>query len=155
MNLATFERAKLADFCFREARHTGSLDTMKAIAYVLRNRLKAGWGDGTWLRLMESAAVHAGNDYHNGVEFDASDRLLQMLVRDIDDIAMGISQDDVRRVVEGTAAPEGTGSAANPRPALYYQFVDLPPREWFVTNIVREQASHPRVAQVGPLMLYR
>lgn len=155
MNLDTFQRAKLADFCYREARYTGSLDAMKAIAYVLRNRLKAGWGDGTWLRLIESAHVHAGNDYHNGVEFDASDRLLQMLVRDIDDIAMGIGNDDTRRVVEGTVAPEGTGSAAKPAPALYYQFVDLPARDWFVTNIVREPASHPRVAQVGPLMLFR
>jgi hypothetical protein len=155
VNLDTLQRAHLVDFCYAEARHTGSLDCMKAVAYVLRNRRAAGWGDGSWQRLMNAAATTAGNDYHNGVEADLNDRLLQMLARDIDDIYLGTSNDDVRRVVEGTLAPEGTGSPGKPAPAMYYQFIDLPVRTWFVDNIVRDHENHPRIGQVGMMALFR
>jgi hypothetical protein len=49
MNLATFERAQIAGWAYRRARHTGSVDCMKSLCYVIRNRVMAGWGDGTWL----------------------------------------------------------------------------------------------------------
>lgn len=170
MNLDTLQRAHLVDFCYAEARHTGSLDCMKAVAYVLRNRLRLGWGDGTWQRLINSAPAHAGNDgtmegmrskpglsiANAGlIEPDLNDRLLQMLARDIDDLYLGTSMDDIRRVVEGTVAPEGSGSAAKPAPALYYQFIDLPVRAWFVDNIVRDHQNHPRIGQVGSMALFR
>ena len=170
MNLDTLQRAHLVDFCYTEARHTGSLDCMKAVAYVLRNRLRLGWGDGSWQRLINAAPTTAGNDSRFegirsspglaisncvGVEPDLNDRLLQMLARDIDDIYLGTSNDDVRRVVEGTVAPEGTGSPAKPAPALYYQFIDLPVRTWFVDTIVRDHENHPRIGQVGMMALFR
>jgi hypothetical protein len=170
MNLDTLQRAHLVDFCYAEARHTGSLDCMKAVAYVLRNRRAAGWGDGSWQRLINAAATTAGNDgsiegirsapglaisNHIGLEPDLNDRLLQMLARDIDDIYLGTSNDDVRRVVEGTVAPEGSGSPGKPAPAMYYQFIALPVRTWFVDNIVRDHENHPRIGQVGMMALFR
>jgi hypothetical protein len=71
---------------------------------------------------------------------DPNDRLLQLIVRDIDDIHMGLSQDDTKRVVQD---------------ALYFQFIDQPPRAWFVENIVRNAENHPRIAQVGPIAFFR
>lgn len=139
MNLANLERAQLVAFAYREARHTGSLDCMKAICYVLRNRLKAGWGNGTWLSLMESADQVAGNLKGNPCAMDAADRLLQFLARDIDDIYLGTSDDDTKRVVQQ---------------ALYYQFITLQPNEWFVENIVRDPQHHPRIGHVGPIALF-
>ncbi len=148
MNLSTFERAQLAGFAYKAARQTGSLDCMKAICYVLRNRLKAGWGERSWLYLIEHAESVDGNQFFeftqklDGKEnlFDPQARLLQLLVRDVDDIYMGTSEDDTKAVVQD---------------ALYYQFIDQPPNPWFVEHIVRDAENHPRVAQVGPIALFR
>jgi hypothetical protein len=140
VNLATFERAEIAAWAYRRARHTGSLDCMKALCYVLRNRAMAGWGGGTWLSLLRGQEEIDGNELGISTECDPQDRLLQMLVHDIDDIHMGISSDDTKRVVQD---------------ALYFQFIDQIPRSWFVDKIVRQPEAHPRIAQVGPIALFR
>ena len=140
MNIATFERGFLAAFAYREARSTGSLDCMKAICYAIRNRMKAGWGDGPWLSVMESHPEVEGNIVDGWAELNPQDRLLQLIVRDVDDIYMGVSDDDTRTVVQD---------------ALYWQFVDRPARPWFVEHIVRDPHNHPRVAQVGPIAFFK
>ena len=139
MNVSTFERAQVARFAYEEARSTGSLDCMRAICYVLRNRLKNGWGDGTWLWLMENHVKVQGNIADGWASIDPQDRLLQLIIRDIDDIYMGQSEDDTKTVVQD---------------ALYWQFIDRPAHPWFVEHIVRDPANHPRVAQVGPIALF-
>lgn len=142
MNIATFERAQLARFAYLKARHTGSLDCMRAICYVIRNRVKAGWGNGTWLDLIENDWKVEGNKFgaESEVELDANDRLLQLLVRDVDDIYMGMSQDDTRKVVDN---------------ALYFMFIDRPATTWFRDKIVRDSQNHQRIAQVGTIALFR
>lgn len=148
MNLSTFERAQVAAFAFREASHTGSLDCMKAVCYVLRNRIKAGWGDGSWLNILASHPHVAGNEPAEPREMKPSDRLLQLLVRDIDDIYLQQEYDDnLRRVVCGDDPPKTA--------ALYYAFVNRPIRPWFAENIVRMNQDHPHSGNVGPIMLYR
>ena len=139
MNISTFERAQVARFAYEEARSTGSLDCMRAICYVLRNRLKNGWGDGTWLWLMENHVHVQGNIVDGWASLDPQDRLLQLIIRDIDDTYMGQSDDDTKIVVDD---------------ALYWQFIDRPPHPWFIEHIVRDPANHPRVAQVGPIALF-
>lgn len=113
---------------------------MKAICYVLRNRLRAGWGDGTWLDLINHAASVSGNVESAGAIVDPADRLLQMMVRDIDDIYLGSSGDDTKSVVQD---------------ALYFQFIDKPPLAWFVDSIVKDPERHPRIGQVGPIALFK
>lgn len=151
MNFAAFERAQLAAFAYSEARGTGSLDCMKAVCYVLRNRVKAGWGDGTWLAVIEGARLVAGNVEIPGDEqlpIASGDRLLQLLLRDVDDIYLGGGghgiDDDVARVVQGESKVG----------ALYYSFVEREPNPWFVTHIVHEPENHPRIGQVGTMMLF-
>lgn len=140
MNFQTFERAQVAAFAYHQARRTGSLDCMRAICYVLRNRMKAGWGEGTWLSVMATHSHVEGNERIDQVQLQPQDRLLQLLVRDVDDIYLGSSEDDTKIVVKD---------------ALYYQFIDLPVRMWFVENIVRRPEDHPRIAQVGPIAFYK
>lgn len=140
MNISTFERAQIARFAYEEARSTGSLDCIRAICYVLRNRLKCGWGDGTWLSLLEGHCQVEGNIADGWASLDPQDRLLQLIVRDIDDIYMGQSEDDTKTVVQD---------------ALYWQFIDRPARPWFTDHIVRDPENHPRVAQVGPIALFK
>ncbi len=155
MNFATFERGQVAAFAFREAHHTGSYDAMRAICYVLRNRVKAGWGDGTWISVLENAHQVAAT--HINFEMLASghaeglsqNRLLQMIVRDVDDIYLGQERwdDNVRRVVCGE----------DPRSksvALFYSFIDRQPRPWFVENVIRS-SDHAHIGNIGALLLYR
>ena len=140
MNLATFERAQVAAFAYQQARHTGSLDCMKAICHVLRNRVRAGWGDGTWTTIINLHSEVEGNLQTGKTPIDPNDRLLHLLVRDIDDIYLGMGQDETKIVVQD---------------ALYFQFIDQPVRVWFVDHIVQDQENHPRVAHVGPLALFK
>jgi hypothetical protein len=195
MNFAAFERAQAAAFAYREGRHTGSLACLRAILFILRNRVKSGWGGGSWLAAMASdymvsasfvpfvfgqvgTVVNWGpKDFLNetrsddesgygtskpGPEepvlvsnFKSDDRLLQMIVREVDDIYLGQEpwDDAVRQVVCG----EGAASFKKDwNPVLYYSFVDRPPRPWFVENIIQKPAEHPQVGQVGgKMMLYR
>jgi hypothetical protein len=141
MNYATFERAQLARWAYLKAVHTGSLACMKAICYVLRNRVQAGWGEGLWLNVIENHCMMEGNE-ESGMRqpLDPADRLLQILVRDIDDIYLGLSADDTELVVQD---------------ALYFQFIDRPPRQWFVEHIIRDPENHARIGQVGPIALFR
>lgn len=193
MNFAAFERAQAAAFAYREGRHTGSLACLRAILFILRNRVRSGWGGvqggAPWLAVMEAAAEVAAQDSVIRIGASASgdeiansirkglqdavpavpstsdDRLLQMIVRDVDDIYLGQESfdDPVRQVVCGTDQPMAgrTGRAgsfwANRwNPVLYYSFVDRPLRLWFVENIIRKPVEHPQVGQVGgKMMLYR
>lgn len=140
MNFAQFERAQVAKFAYREARSTGSIHCIKAVCYVLRNRVRAGWGDGTWLHVMENNVKVEGHLLDGWAELDAQDRLLQLIVRDIDDIYQGIASDDTATVVQD---------------ALYWHFIDKPVRPWFVQNILRDPQNHPRIGQVGPIALFK
>jgi hypothetical protein len=163
MNFATFERALVASFAYREARRTGALDCMRAVCYILRNRVRSSWGDGTWLSVIAQSHLTSANfepfvmgevsangtgepkSMING--FKSDDRLLQMIVRDVDDIYIGQDHfdDRVRQVV-----------CDDPKkPVLYYSFVDREPRPWFVENIIRQPKEHPHVGQIGAMMLYR
>lgn len=149
MNFATFERAQVAGFAFLEAQHTGNLDCMRAIAFVLRNRVRAGWGDGSWLSVIADNARVAGNEPLPGRQIEgASDRLLQMIVRDIDDIYLGQDRiDDTIRDI--------TTSSDRKKPALYYCFVNREIRPWFTGNIIRQSQEHAHIGTIGALMLYR
>jgi hypothetical protein len=152
VNLQQFERARLAMFAHDEAAHTGSLDAMKAVCYIMRNRAKAGWHDGTLLSVIEAAAESAGNDQGTDRKvMSASDRNFQLLLQSIDDIYYGQAEDAVKNVVSETQEPGG----AKRRPAcLYYQFANRPPRPWFVENIVRDPKNHPRRASFGLMFLF-
>lgn len=139
MNFQTFERGQVAAFAYNQAKRTGSVDCMKAVCYVIRNRVRAGWGDGTWLSIIQSHPAVSGNAIVE-MELNAKDRLLQMIVRDIDDIYLGNSGDDTKVVVQDS---------------LYYQFIDQPVNPWFVENIVRKPIDHPRIGHVGPIALFK
>jgi hypothetical protein len=162
MNFAAFERAQVAAFAYREARFTGSLDAMRAVCFVLRNRVKSAWGDGTFLSVMEGAHLTAASNDLGGPQLSvgsglngaalASDRLLQLMVRDVDDIYMG-SESFEDSVAQITAAHK---QANEPwKPMLYYSFLNRPARPWFVENIIQRPLEHAQVAQIGSMMLYR
>ena len=140
MNLATFERAVVVAYAYTEARESGSLDSMKAILYVLRNRVRAGWGDGTWLSVLNAPYTPALDQIACWTEFDAGDRILQMLVRDVDDVYLGQSDDPIRKTVDD---------------ALFWQFVNRDVTPEFAEKIVRDPVNHPRIGSIGMMVFYK
>lgn len=140
----------LADFAYQEARYTGNLECMRAICFVLRNRVRAGWFDSSWLGAIVSARGQSNAAHSSGrADGFANDRLLQMIIRDVDDIYMAQdrSDDSTRLMLLGDNPPKTA--------ALYYMFVDRPVSSWFAENVVRKPAEHPQTGNIGPLMLFR
>lgn len=140
MTLQQFERARLVHFAIEQASHTGSLDAMKAVCYIMRNRAKAGWHDGTILSVIEAAHESAGNEPLPGrCVLEAADRNFQLLLHCVEDIYHGTEHDSVRETVGE---------------CLYYQFANIKPRNWFVNHIIRDSENHPRRASFGLMFLF-
>lgn len=147
MNFATFERAQVAAFAYREASSSGSLDVMRAICYVLRNRVRNGWFESSWLTVMGQAHETAAHVPELFVPMRSQDRLLQMIVRDVDDIYTGQdrSDDNICQIVAGDRK----------HPVLYWAFVNRQFVPWFTENIIRQSQEHAHIGTIGPLLLYR
>lgn len=190
MNFATFERAQVAAFAYGQARHTGSIDCIRAVCFILRNRVKSGWGGGSWLNLIDGAWQVRAHKWEWGIQREdgssvpnndsaiigpvpievaaghpGTDRLLQMIVRDIDDIYLGQEpyDDRVAQVCVGREDSIGESLALkttlgykNWKPALYYSFLNREVRPWFKENIIQRPLEHPQVSTIGgSMMLYR
>lgn len=141
MTIDQLQRAMLLLFAYDEASFTGSLQSMKAVCYVVRNRVRAGWHDGAWIDVIQNAGEVSGNNPANGdaTRIDVYSHPFQVLMQSVDDIYYASSSDDTERVVDK---------------ALYYQFVDKPLRSWFTENILRKPENHPRVAHLATMVLF-
>lgn len=139
MTLDQFQKATIVRYAYDEASDTGSLACMRAICYALRNRVAAGWHDGSWIAAVEAAPAVSGNDQTPRPILDISNRLFQMMLREVDDIFYGQSADETSKVVQG---------------CLYFHRIDKPARPWFVENIVRDPQNHPRRGHVGPFAFF-
>jgi hypothetical protein len=139
MTLEQFQRAQIVQFAVNQAAYTGSLPCMKGVCYVLRNRVRKGWYDGSWIAAIEHAPEVAGNEPQEPKKLNLSDRLFQMMLRDVDEIFFGGGEDETHQVVND---------------ALYFMSIDRSPRAWFVENIVRDDTNHPRRAHIGPIAFH-
>lgn len=138
MTLNDLQRAALVMFAVRAGGPTASLDELKAICYVMRNRVTHGWAE-SWLEVMEAAAESAGNLDYESSPLSLSDRRLQMLARDVDEIFYGEAAAPLLEVVGEQ---------------LFYCFINRPISPWFTENIIRDSENHPCRAQIGLMMLY-
>jgi hypothetical protein len=157
MTLNDVQRAALALFAAREAGEGGSLEQMKAIAYIVRNRVKAGWFDGQWLTVIEHSWESAGNLAKKRALLDPSNRIFQRFVADIDDIYYGAGRPT--RVIHETPtaqrfAADGGELEAATSSALFWAWLDRPYTPWFNENILGQSRSHPMRAQMGLLAFF-
>lgn len=147
MTLNEFQRAKLAEFAVRQAGPRGSVEQMKAICYVIRNRVRKGWSDGNWIGVIESAGDHAAHD-EMPMQLDPNDRNLQRMVADVDEIFYGNS------FSSGDGAGIEDSLTQEKHEALYWSFANRPVRPWFLETIQKDQANHPMRTQMGTMMFY-
>ena len=139
MTTDTFVKAQLAMFAYDEANHTGSLDSMRAIAFIIRNRVRAGWSGGDWNRVMNFAWRHSCFERYVPENCSLESDIFRRFLIEVDEIYDGTAED--------TMTEKG----------LYYCDVTRgrPVRDWFAATIVRDPANHPRVAQVGMIYIFR
>lgn len=146
MTANDLQRAALVLYAAREVGPEGSLDQMKAVCHIIRNRTRAGWHDSNWLTVMEQSHDVAGNAPLADVRLDLNDRRLILMARDVDDIFYGNADDEVAKAcgAHGKQAP----------PLLYWYFMNRPPCEWFLATIIRDPANHRQRAQFGFMLGY-
>lgn len=147
MTLETFVRAQLVAFAYQQVGQTASVNCLKAICYATVNRQKAGWSNDL-LELIEQAPETAAHLIPEATPAPkAGSSALQGLLRDIDDIFYPTGEDETRKII---CPPD-----PKRKPLLYWQnLLNKEVRPWFIENIVRQPADHPRRAQVGMIVFY-
>lgn len=148
MTVRDLERAELVIFAVRQAGPRASLEEMKAICYCIRNRVRAGWHDGSWLRCLEDQPEVAAHSPVEEVPLDPNDRNLQRLLRDIDDIYY--SQNDAK----ASSMNDGMDLEAAVGTQKYWMFLNHPLTNWFRDNICSDKENHPSHSQMGLMMFF-
>lgn len=160
MTFNDVQRAQLALFSARAAGPGASLEQMKAIAYCVRNRVKAGWWDGQWLTVMEHAGETEGNTAFEPWYLDANDRALQRLVADIDEIYYGGRPGAGARVEETRTMPaqrfaaEGGELEEALGKCFYWAWLNRPFATWFRQNVLERPDNHSLRAQMGMMAFF-
>lgn len=147
MTLNELQRALLVAHAVRTVGDDGNLEQMKAVCYVLRNRVRAGWHDGSWLTVIEESADVAGNEL-TGAKLRADDRRMAILARDIDAIVYGQESpdDELARVCAKQDKERG--------PIFYFAFIHREIKPWFRTMIIGNPTDHRDRGQIGYLHLF-
>lgn len=133
-----FEKSIVALACWREMRGEG-VNAMLAVAFVLRNRAKSGWHNGSIyqnaIKLNQISSMSVLGD-RNTIKYpDVRDPDFQTLLHKLDAI-----YDD---------APDMITSGAR-----YYAVLTDATSGWFFENIVADTVNHPRVAVIGKTTLF-
>lgn len=148
MTLSEFQKALLVNFAIREAGPRASVEMMKAICIVIRNRVRKGWHDGNWIAVIENAPDHAAHETEP-IRIDPNSRIFQRLVADVDEIFYSTEE----------SAPAGDMSliaslTTKKKECLYWSFANRAVRPWFKENIQLDQENHPLRASMGIMMFY-
>lgn len=150
MNLTDLQRGYLAIFAAREAGPRASSDQMKAIAMCMRNRVRQGWENGDWLKVIqraESTRANLGGGMR--IELDIDDRDLQRFIREIDEIYF--SRHDWTKEPSGDPMPSLDEAIGN---AVFWAFINRPFTPWFEQNVLRDPEHHKMKTTMGLMMFY-
>lgn len=148
MTMSDFQRAQLVAFAAREAGPSGSLEQMKGICYCIRNRVRAGWEDGSWLNVIENAHLHAAHAEDKVMNLNPESRELQRLLREIDDIYFGSS---FASSIEEGMSLEGS-LCEEDHEKKFWCFLNRPTRPWFQEHVLNDKQNHRSRTQMGILM---
>jgi hypothetical protein len=152
-----FIKAQLALTAFRDGSHE-SINGCLAVAFCIRNRVRAGWQGGDWLKVLAHHSEYAAsatppNPYDLP---DPRNYTFGLLLQEVDGIFSGSREDDILTPNSSLMGPIVNFEGQPARPvALYYGRLDDPNiREWFVQNISSNHDSHRQIASVGSLTFF-
>jgi hypothetical protein len=133
LRMDDFIKAQLVLFAWREGRGWGGYLASCMILSTIVNRQRAGWG--SWLSLLDGAPSKAGSL----VPATGSPDLWE--------------PNFVKLLHEVSALYEGAKDYASG--ALYYCDSARIDNEWFKVKILGNPQEHPRIGEMGTLMLFR
>lgn len=136
MRSEDFIKSQIALLAWREG-HRHGLNNMLAIAYMLRNRQRAGWGD--WLTVIKNYDLYRGTKVEPTLDLeypDLGDRDFLQLLRAVDDIYSGVAVDNLTTNHEN-------------QPGLYCGELHNVTRDWFLEKIVRSPEHKPTTVVNG------
>jgi hypothetical protein len=128
-------KAELVAFCYDEAVASGDVNSMLAIACVIKNRVDRGFGD--WLDVLFNAGTISAHEFGPTKKLDLGNGNLTTLMREVEDIYHGVFLDEFTDK------------------CVYYCFVERPIRDWFAKHIIQRPQDHPQTATVGTMKLYK
>jgi hypothetical protein len=145
MQGSEFVKSLLALRAYRDAASEG-LTGMLAVCFVYRNRVNAGWWDGSWVEVLKHHKDVSAYESQNETDIpDPRNYAFQCLLQEIDGIFNGTREDDI-------STPKTSILAVKLKP-FYFANLDQIDREWFLTEISRNP-EHKRMSQVGGLTLF-
>jgi hypothetical protein len=145
MTYENYIKGRLVDFAVDEAYHYGGTDCMLAVAQVIANRVKAGWGE--WKKVLDTAPNYVGTtvrEWGQSSAIDPKDLTFRRMLTMIDDVYQGTSDDSNVNLADDRG----------PLTALYYADLSNIDRKWFLDNVTQNLDRHPRLATVGPLSFF-
>lgn len=140
-------KGQLGLLAWREGHVHGGLDNSLAVAFVIRNRVRAGWHGGSWTEVLENHSLYAAT-----LEIPASklpdmrDPNVMRFFQMIDGVYEG-SLADKLTVAPATKNGEGKGG-------LFYGELHRPLRAWFQKNVLDDAENHPRTSQIGQVTFF-
>jgi hypothetical protein len=143
MTYENYIKGRLVEYAVQEAYHYGGVECMLAVAQVIANRVKAGWGE--WKNVLDTAPNYVGS-VHTSIQIvvDPKDLTFRRMLSMVDDIYQGTSDDS------NVNLEDDRGRMTS----LYYADLSSMNREWFINNITQQLERHPRLATVGPLSFF-
>lgn len=152
-----FIKAQLCLQAYRDAASDG-VDGMLACAFVIRNRVRAGWQGGDWTAILSHHRDYAASNLPP--QFDLPDPrnfAFSLLLQQIDGVFSGATEDAItspNSTLLTTGAIVSFGSTTKPV-ALYYGRLNDPNlRPWFLDSISRDTENHHMIASVGSLSFF-
>jgi len=137
--------ALLALQAWRDGREEG-ISGMLGVAFVIRNRIRAGWWGGDWLQILAHHKEWAATEKPYSDELpDPRNFAFRAILQEVNGIFSGARVDDILVTVTNSIL------SVPPPPALYYGRINDDLRPWFLESISRNHDQHKIVAQIGLL----
>ena len=141
MTYENYIKARLVDYAVNEAYHHGGIEGMCAVAQIIANRVKAGWGE--WKQVIDNAPNYIGTIVP-APKFEPRDIAFRRMLSMVDEIYQGTSDDTNVSIEDDRGKIVG----------LYYAELNNINRDWFIKNVVTHIDRHPRIATVGPMTIF-
>jgi hypothetical protein len=134
-----------------------------AVAFVFRNRVRAGWDSGNWHEVLKNYRNYSATlpsplllgPIPDDIPDPTRNFAFSTLVSEIGGIFNGTKEDTItvsqRQFVPGQSV---LSLGAQPLPALYYGRLSLINSEWFLKEISQNTDKHRLIAQVGSLSFW-
>lgn len=136
--------------CWQEAREEGN-NGMMAVAFAIRNRVRAGWYGGNWIEVLSNLDKSSSRlEPPTTMIPDTRPFHIMQFMQIIDNIFSGAQEDNITIMQGGEAKALGFKVPV----AMYWARLDQITNPWFLENIVRKPEQHPRIAQVGQTFFF-